>query len=368
MKKMITAYIAIAVLVVVGATTVALLQVPQLGQNTSTTTHGSTSTTGQQAGTGQFALVATDPPITAQGVTSASINYNAVAVHRADANDSSGWTQVSGSGSMNLMSSTSVGQTIASDKVQAGSYDKIRLDVTSAKVTYKQHDYNCAVASSTLTFKAQNNVKVNSSATTTALIDFKTFIVNTGNASSPLFVFSATAKATTVPPSEVTSAWLQVGAQTSLQGKAWFNTFEQQTSTKLELSSVVLMNGQLGFHAQNSGNDTADMQTVIVTPVSASATTTTTATLPAYLSGSAVFTVDSAGSLQASNSFQAAALLTTGGSRVSAGSTISLSFNGIISLDFGLGSLHLSGIVSGQQYLVTVIGANTYASTVVVAS
>ena len=44
-----------------------------------------------------------------------------------------------------------------------------------------------------------------------------------------------------------------------------------------------------------------------------------------------------------------------------------MNYSGNISLDFGLTSL-VTGIVQGQAYTVTVLGANTYASTVVVAS
>jgi hypothetical protein len=58
-------------------------------------------------------------------------------------------------------------------------------------------------------------------------------------------------------------------------------------------------------------------------------------------------------------------MLTSSGAQLSTGSSATLNFTGGISLTFGLGSIQISGVVSGQQYLVTVIGANTFASVVV---
>ncbi|HLQ06948.1 MAG TPA: hypothetical protein VK126_04275, partial [Nitrososphaerales archaeon] len=100
-------------------------------------------------------------------------------------------------------------------------------------------------------------------------------------------------------------------------------------------------------------------------PVSASAFAT--ATLPASLNGSAVFTVNGSGSVQQSTSLQASALL-NGGASVNSGSSSTITFNGNISLNATIAGIHVTGILTGQQYIITVIGANTYASTIVVAS
>ena len=56
------------------------------------------------------------------------------------------------------------------------------------------------------------------------------------------------------------------------------------------------------------------------------------------------------------------------GANISSGSSASLNYNGNIALGSTLGGVQISGILAGQEYIVTCIGANTYASTTVVAS
>ena len=103
----------------------------------------------------------------------------------------------------------------------------------------------------------------------------------------------------------------------------------------------------------------------MVTPFSASALAGVS--LPASFSGSAVFTVSGSGSVRQSSSLQATALLDSGAS-VASGSSANLDFNGNIAIGSAVGGIQIAGVVAGQQYVVTCIGANTYASTTVVAS
>lgn len=328
-----------------------------------------TTTTQRQGSTGDFVMMATDPPVVASGVTAATVTYNSLAVHTAGSGNASGWVQLNGTGSINLMSSASLSQTIAAAKLQSGTYDMVRLGIKSASVTYNNQVYAAAVASSNITSKLRSDVQVSSSQNSAAIVDLRTFVINTASSSNPQFVFSACARATTVPPDQVASASLQVGARTQLQG-SWWVGFEDQTSTKISVSAVALTSGSLGLQLKNTGNDTANIQTIVITPVSsASATASATAalSLPASLSGSAIFTVNSAGSLQASNSLQGAVLLTGNSSQLAAGSSTTLNYSGSISLGFGIVGIQLTGVVSGQQYLVTVMGANTYGSVVVTA-
>ena len=95
-----------------------------------------------------------------------------------------------------------------------------------------------------------------------------------------------------------------------------------QTSTKVVVSSVTLTSTSLNLVLKDSGNATADVQTIIVTPISASASGS--ASLPASLTGSAVFTLSSSGSLQASNTLQGVALLSSVGAQVSASTSTTL--------------------------------------------
>jgi hypothetical protein len=335
------------------------------GPTSSTQQGGSRTSSAQSANSGDFAMMATDPPVAASGVSSATVTYNGLAVHSAGSASASGWTEINGSGTINLMSSANVSQTIASSQVQSGTYDMVAMNVTSGTVVYNGQTYNAAIASGNIKVHLNSDVQVSSTASSAAIIDLRTFVINAGNASSPQFVISASAKATSVPPSDVTTASLQVGATSSLKGQAWWTGFQDQTATDIGITSATLTSNSLTLKVSNSGNASGDIQTIVVTPVSASGTFS--ASLPSSLSGSAVFTVGSGGSVQASNAVQGAILLNATGTSVSSDSSTTLNFSGNISLNFGLGALQLSGVIAGQSYLVTVMGANTFANIVVVA-
>lgn len=343
-------------------TTTSTYQTTQTSQTTASIKSASTSNSGE----GTMAIQMTDPPVAAAGVSSAIVTYNGIALHNASATSTTGWVEISATGTINLMSSANVSQTVASTKIQTGVYDKVQINITSGAVTYNNHSYVAAIASGSLTANMQQGAQVNASSPTQAIMDLRTFIINCGNSTSPQFIISATAKATAEPQSAVTSASLQVGAKASLEGQAWWNAFVDQTSTETTITSATLTATSFDMAIANDGNATADIQTVIITPISSS--TSTEASLPDSLEGSAVFTLSSSGSLQQSNSLEGVALLTSTGAQVTASSSTTLTYTGLISLAFGLtSSLHLSGVVSGQQYLVTCMGANTYSSAIVVA-
>lgn len=349
MKKTYVAAIAIvAAAVIVLAAAVALLQSP--------------SQTGP--GTGKLAVMGTDPAVAASGVSDATITYSSVYAHTAGSDMASGWTQVSGSGSMDLMASQGTAQTLATSQVGAGTYDAFKLNVDSCKVVYQGQSYVTTVASTTITAQSQTKVQVNSSSTAAAVVDLRTFIQNTGNSSKPQFVFSATAAATNVPPSTAATLSLNLGATVDLSTQAWWSSFMTQTSANLNVAGT-LTSSSMALNLQNSGSANAQVQEIIVTPVSASASGS--ASLPSSFSSSAVFTVSSSGSIQQSSSLQASALL-SGGASVASGSSSNLDFNGNIAMGTTMAGMRLSGIVPGEQYVVTCIGANTYASTTVVAS
>jgi hypothetical protein len=317
-----------------------------------------------QSGTGKLALMGTDPAVAASGVSDATISYSSVYAHTAGSDMASGWAQVSGSGSMDLMASQGTAQTLATSQVNAATYDAFKFNVDSCKVVYQGQSYISTVASTTITAEAQSKVQVNSSATAAAVVDLRTFIQNTGTSSSPQFVFSATAVATSIPPSTAATISLQLGATVDLSAQSWWSGFMAQTSNNLNVVAT-LTGSSLVLNLQNSGSANAEVQEVIVTPVSASAFASTS--LPSSFSGSAVFTVSGSGSVQQSSSLQATALL-NGGATVASGSSANLNFNGNIALGTTVGGIQVSGVVAGQQYIVTCIGANTYASTTVVAS
>ena len=311
-----------------------------------------------QTSTGRIAIMGTDPPVAASGVSDATITYSSVMAHTAGSDMASGWVQVSGSGTMDLMASQGSAQTLATSRVGAATYDAFRFNVDSCEVIYQGHSYAATVASSTLTAQSQSKVHVAANSSEAAVVDLRTFIENTATTSNPQFVFSATAAATAVPPEALATIDLNLGAVADLSAQAWWSSFVAQTSTNLNMVAA-LSGSSFALHLQNSGDADAQVQEIIITPLSASTQATTS--LPGNLSGSAVFTVSGSGSVQQSSSLQGSALL-NGGAQVSSGSSATLNFAGNI----GLSSP--SGVVAGQQYVVTCIGGNTYASTTVVAS
>ncbi|MDG7015757.1 MAG: DUF4382 domain-containing protein, partial [Nitrososphaerota archaeon] len=263
------------------------------GTNTSTSSGGSqTSTSSSGSGTqGQMAVMATDPPETASGVQRAVVRYNDVAVHNeGSSSNNSGWTNFNTTGSIDLTASVNISKTIAVAKINAGNYNMIRLNITSATVTYQGQNYTATVRTGELTIHMRGNVQVNSSASSAALVDIRTFVVNSGNTTRPEFYVSASAVATAVPATDVTSATLQVGAKLDLSGRAWFRTFEDETSVKLVISQATLSANSLSLTLTNEGNASANIKTVIVTPVRASASAN--ASLPPSFAGSAVFTTN----------------------------------------------------------------------------
>jgi Domain of unknown function (DUF4382) len=364
MKKSTKAAIATAVVMAVAISAVVGLQL-QSGPSSNSATNSKNSSS-QQSGPGQFAIMATDPPVMADGADHAYAHYNGAAVHSAQSDNSSGWVKFAASGTIDLTGSADTGQTIASSQVQSGTYDMVRVNISSVIVTYNNVNYSATVATGTVTSRLGTEAQVSSHAAAEAVVDLRTFVMNTGSSTSPKFVFTSSAKATTVPPGEESTSSLELGAKTSLSGAGWWSTFKSQTSTQVRITSAAITGNSVQVQLQNSGSEAANVQTVVITPVSASGTAQLS--LPATFQGSAVFTVNSAGSLQSSNSLQALAMVGADDCKVNSSSIASLGFTGNISLGFGLNlTLGLNGIIQGQQYLVTVMGANTYASTVVVA-
>jgi len=343
MKKTYVAAIAIAAAVVIVLAAVVAIQIPS------------------PSGSGQLTVMGTDPPVTSSGVSDATASYSSVYAHQTGSDMASGWTQVSGSGTLDLMASQGTAQTLAASQVNAASYDAFKFNIDSVKVVYQGQSYAATVASSTVTATSQSQVQVTSGSSAAALVDLRTFVVNTADASNPQFVFSASAEATSVPPQATATLSLNLGAVIDLSGQAWWNTFVSQTSTNLNVAGTLSSNS-LALNVQNSGSANAQVQEIIITPVSASADATLS--LPSSLSGSAVFTVSGSGSVQQSSAIQASSML-NGGATVVSGSSNTLNYSGNVATD---SSLQSTGIVAGQEYVITCIGANTYASTTVVAS
>jgi len=116
---------------------------------------------------------------------------------------------------------------------------------------------------------------------------------------------------------------------------------------------------------RNTGAERANFTAVVLTPISILGSLQVD--IPASFQGSAVFLVNPNLSLQSTNSASGDVLFAGSGASIansgSYGGTYNLSFQGTISFGGVIGG----GVQFGQSYLVTILGNNCEASTVVIA-
>jgi hypothetical protein len=331
--------------------------------STATSSSGSSSAIGTSGGSeGTFSMLATDPPVTASGVSKIYLQYSGEDVHSAGSAAASGWVGLNSSGTIELASLVNTTQTIASSKIKSGAYDMARLDVTSVTVLYNDENYTATVPSSQLTAEMSSQAQVNSSAASAAVIDLSTVVVNAGNSTQPEFLFSASATAAVVPSSDL-SASLTIGAKADFSSQPWWGQLIARSAATLVITSANMTSNSLSLTVRNTGGSNTTLQLVTITPDSVSGGA---AILPPTLTGSATFLVNQDGTLSASTQASLQTLLLGPGLNLVAGSSTTFVYSGTIQLGKS-GLLTVTGVLPGQQYLVTVISGDSAASLVVVA-
>ncbi len=125
---------------------------------------------------GTLQVLATDPPADWGVATQIYLNYSVIEVHRADADNSSGWVAVTdGNGMLNLTQFVDVNQTIGSKNLQPGTYNLIRFSINQATVTVNDVNYTATVPSGTLQIAiTQGGVIVKAGQTSKLLIELNT--------------------------------------------------------------------------------------------------------------------------------------------------------------------------------------------------
>lgn len=361
--------VAIAIIVVI--LIAAVVAVTYIGLGVPGTPQGSTTQTSGGTGTGQMAVMATDPYSSAGG-TKQYEHYNNVAAHKASgggtssssstttSSSSGGWVLLNASGTLELDSIVNASQTVAVKNVAAGSYDSVRFYVDSSTVTYNGQNHTAQTGSSQITAKLNGNAQVSSGSTTAILFDMRTVVVNTASSSSPNFVVTSSARAEVVPSGSVSSSSLQVGAKTDLTTSAWFHSFVSGNA-HLVIPAAAISSNSLSVTVKDTGSESSNASLVIVTPVSILGSATVV--IPGALDGSAVFQVGSGDSLQTTSNIFTQLSSGTSATVTSYGSS-TFTYSGAIQFGAGI----LAGVQTGQFYLITVIGNNSVASTTVVAS
>ena len=346
-----------------------------VGSTTSTTSAATGPSGSTSQGQGVLSVLLTDPPRVPAGVTAIYVFYSDLSVHGPE-----GWTTLKTAGAIEVMGTVNVGQTLASANLPVGSYDSIRFDVASALVTYDGLNYTAFVQGGQLSVRIEGGSLVSASQPAAAIIDIQPTVVNVGGGSSPKFVLWAEAQAFPVPPSQVEATFGEEGHRLNLAGAGWWDDDRVRANATLQLSSVSLSANSFGLTVADVGSSGTHLKMVVVSASSLPAGMGGEVSVPAEVTGSAVFVVLANGSLvqflpilhasmpdvrgeQQSSVFEA---LLQAGYNLSAGASASLSYTGTISLSFGLFGPP-GGVTAGTTYWVTVIGDNTAASAQVTA-
>ena len=331
------------------------------------------ATTGGGGGSGKMAVLATDPPY-AGGGTKQYEHYKSVEAQQSNSGGQSptasttqsssgaGWVSLDASGWLELNTLVNASDTVALQNVNAGTYDSVRFTFDQAIVTYNGQNYTAQTSSGQITAALTSNAQVSGGSTTVVLFDLRTVIVNAGSSSSPNFIATSSARAEVVPSGSVASASLSLGAKTDLTASSWFDSFVSGNA-HLVTTAESLSSSSLSVTVKDTGTEASNVDLVIVTPVSVLGSGQVL--IPGSLDGSAVFQPDGGGSLQASNDV-AAQLSGGSGAAVSSASSSTFTYSG--SIQFGTGISAVTGVQTGQSYVITVIGNNSVASSTVVAS
>ncbi len=340
-----------------------------------------TTQVSQSATPGTFSVMLTDPPQVPAGVTAVFVTYANLGVHISEAGNESGWIKLSSGGTIDLLSTVNISQTIAAVAIPVGDYNALRLNVTSAKVTFEGKNYTSFVVNGKLFIPiAGGGIEVNDSKPSAAIIDISPLVMNIGSSSSPEFVIRPAAVAIPVPSSEVTEQMEHAGFRFGLVGRDWWDRLDQNATANLRITGASLSSSSLSVSVKDESRSTT-ISLVVVSSLGQSPGVFRER-LPTMLRGTAVFVVEENGSLVPLHQFVTTVVpmggdqaledvregLTSQGFNLTAGSTAAFSYTGQISMGFSLEKMIQGTVSPGQQYLVTVIGTDALASQVVVAT
>ncbi len=338
------------------------------------------------AGTGTLSIMLTDPPIIPTGVTAVYVSYSNLSVHISGAGNQSGWYPVNSHGTIELLGSVNFSQTLGTVTVANGVYNLIRFNVTSAKVTYNGVNYTAFVPSSELKVPIIGGVEVTDSKPSAAIIDLQTTVMNIGSQSNPEFMIRPVVKAYPVPSSDVTVNMQHRGFRQDLKGLKWWTSLRESYTANLQITTASLTANSLSLTVKNTGNHSTVLGLVLlsplVSPLMGRGDRPDSHLTDSFLN-SATFLILKNGSLAPLRTFAAQALMsgsagetaretlykslfTAVGYNLTVGSSITFTYSGHIVIGYPLLQESISGtVVPLQQYVITALGTQAVASTVV---
>jgi hypothetical protein len=352
---------------------------------------------------GQLDVLLTDPPSVPEGVTVVYITYSNVAVHVGGAGNQSGWTNANTSGTIDIMQLVNVSTTIAAVKVSSGVYNALRFNITSAEVTYDGKNYTAFVPRAELTVAIPGGIKVSAASTSAAIIDMYPTVVNIGSESTPEFIVSTSASCFGVPAGAVTKHMGQWGFRMPLNNLTWWTSNTEQYTSAIEITGATLNSSYFSVTVKNTGSKNVNLSTITLMPVGSECaypmvTSTSTwnghglsqFTTPVCFSGSASFEILSNSTLRSIWGWtqvnagpprfvlgsEPVNVFANTGYQLATGQSVTLVFRGSITFGFSffnqlpmVGSPGTSpGVISGDQYDITVMGWQALAQYTVVAS
>src|SRR5579862_3028624 len=220
--------------------------VPNLGEpSISTTTQiqtvSASSTTERFGPFGTFSALITDPPTVPIGTSDVYMSYSSLLVHEAGAGNSSQyWYSVGGPGTIDLMQSVNISQTIGLASIPSGiAFDQIGFNVSAVTVTYNQENYSASLPSSNdkVLETIPGGVTVGASQTQAVLIDMSPKVLQLGSNSNQ-FAFLPSAKAYVVPTSDIPSQAHVLGGRANLSQNKWWRADRKSTRLNSSHSSI----------------------------------------------------------------------------------------------------------------------------------
>ncbi len=200
----------------------------------------------------------TDPPNVPNGTTSLMISYSAVQAHVVNTS-SSGWVNIQGSGSVDLLSLVNVSQIIANSGISSNStINMVRFKVNSANITINGVTSNVSVPSSMITANVSNS----GNNTSHILVDLSPSIVAIYTNSSTIFVMVPSVRAVAFSGSH---GQVQIGARTQLNST---EKAEIAVRPNLSITSESVMNSgnssTVSVTVKNNGNQSITIKHVMV--------------------------------------------------------------------------------------------------------
>jgi hypothetical protein len=138
----------------------------------------------------------TDPPQFPNGTQSLVLNYSNIELHETGAANNTGFVSLNYSGSINLVNMTNVSQTIGIAKFKKNqTFDMIKLDVSSAKITIFNKSYNVTVPGNKIMIRFNKNLN---SSYNLSMIDLVYSVIQIYAQNQTIFVLLPSARAVVI--------------------------------------------------------------------------------------------------------------------------------------------------------------------------